>query len=100
MRVVAALPSLDADRQAVRIPRQRAGGVWREDARRVVGAVEVDNDPTVGVGRIGVEISAACIGLETIRGVAEDEPQLAGVASRHGLEPMRLPVDLEDEVTG
>ena len=93
-------PGLDPDRQAVRRPRQRAVAYGREDAGRVVGAVEVDDDRAVGVGRIGVEVAAAAIRLVAVRRVAEDEPQLARVAARQRLKPMRRAVDLEDDVAG
>src|SRR3990170_5380747 len=70
------LPCLDADRQPVGRPRQRTGGVWREDARRVVRAVEVDRDAPVGGRSAGVKEPSAAVGLGAVGEVAEDEPQL------------------------
>jgi hypothetical protein len=72
----------------------------REDAGWVVGAVEVDHDRAVRVGRIGVEVAAAAIRLVPVRRVAEDQPQLAGVAARQRLQPMRPSADLERDVAG
>src|SRR5688572_17499028 len=89
------LAGLDPDLEAVRRPGQRAGGVMREDAGRVVGAAEIDHDHAVGIGRIGVEVAPTAIRLVPVRRVAEDEPQLAGVAAPQRLEPMRLSPDLE-----
>ena len=80
------LTRLDPQREPVSGGRQRAGGVRAEDAGRVVRAVEVDEHGAVGRGRRGVKEATATVGLSAVRGIAEDEPQLAGVAALQRVE--------------
>ena len=66
MRRVFLLARLDPDRQPVLRRRERAGRVRREDARRVVGLVEVEHGPAVR-GRWDVDESAAAVRLAAVR---------------------------------
>jgi len=69
-------PGLDAEREAVLAGWHRAGGVRREGAGRVVGAVEVEPEGTVRPGRGGGEEAAAAVRLLAVRLVAEDHEEL------------------------
>ena len=68
------LAGLDRDRQLVLRRRQRAGGVWRESAWRIVSLVEVQHHFAV-FSQLRVEESAAAIGLLASGQVPKNEGQ-------------------------
>src|SRR6187402_3427735 len=69
MAAVGAFAGLDPDRQPIRRPGQRAGRVGREDAGRVVGHVEVDDDGSIGLRRERVEIAPSAVAVDAVRRV-------------------------------
>src|SRR6266704_3509680 len=92
------LARLDAQRHPVLGRRKRAGRVGGERARRVVGLVEVEDDPPV-LRQVGVKEAPGRVGLLAAGLVADDEEELPGVLLlEYALQPDLLALALEDRV--
>ena len=97
-RCVALLAGFDGDGQAVLLGWERAGGVGRVSAGRVVELVEVEGDGAglreAVVGDAGGEEAAAAVGCVVAGLVAQDEEEVARViAFNDGLKQVNLALE-------
>ena len=98
--MVAFFASGDGNVESVLLRWQRARGECGVDARRILGAVEVEDEGAglvEAVARQGSVEEATClIGRTRARGVAEDkEERLVGRVFDNGLKPKGLAVERE-----
>src|SRR5262249_14608242 len=93
------LSRLDASRKSVLLRGQRAGCVRREDAGRVVGAIEVE-DGLAADGRLRVEEAASAVALVAIGLIAEDHEEIRLAGLQHWIQLIRLSAELENERPG
>src|SRR5690606_40430610 len=80
--------------EAVLRRRQRAGGEVGERAGRIVGAVEVERDPALGVRRGGVEVAPRAVAVMAAGAVGEDDEEAAVLALQR-LQPVAAAVQGE-----
>ncbi len=95
MRVLP-LARLDPDRELVLGRGQRAGGVFGEDAGRVVGAVEVDHGLAAD-GRLHVEEASGSVRVDAVGAIPEDHEIVRFAALENRVQTVGPAAVLEDE---